>query len=180
MTECIALLRGINVGRAKRIAMAHLRGLFVDLGYDNVRTLLNSGNVLFRCTNPRTNELALTLQGAIADTYGLPVPVTVLTAADLAAIVRENPLLHIVKDPSKHLVAFVAHPRMLTPLRSLMEEKWSPDALAIGTRAGYLWCADGVLDSKLSQAFARRGGEAITARNWATVLKLHAASSTAD
>jgi uncharacterized protein (DUF1697 family) len=96
MTECIALLRGINVGRAKRIAMAHLRGLFVDLGYDNVRTLLSSGNVLFRCTNPRTNELALTLQGAIADTYGFPVSVTVLTAANLAVIVLENPLLHIV------------------------------------------------------------------------------------
>jgi uncharacterized protein (DUF1697 family) len=178
MTECIALLRGINVGRAKRIAMAHLRGLFVDLGYGNVRTLLNSGNVLFRSTDPRTNELALTLRGAIVDTYGFPVSVTVLTAANLAAIVRENPLLHIVKDSSKHLVAFVAHPRMLVPLRSLMEEKWSPDALAIGTRAGYLWCADGVLDSKLSQAFARRGGEAVTTRNWATVLKLHAASNT--
>jgi uncharacterized protein (DUF1697 family) len=179
MAECIALLRGINVGRAKRIARAELRGLFVDLCYGNVRTLLNSGNVLFRCAEPRTNALALTLQGAIAATYGFPVSVTVLTAAHLAAIVRENPLLHLVKDPSKHLVAFVAHPRMLTPLRSLTEEKWAPDALAIGQRAGYLWCAAGVLDSKLSQAFARRGGEAVTTRNWATVLKLHAASKTA-
>jgi uncharacterized protein (DUF1697 family) len=178
MTECIALLRGINVGRAKRIAMAQLRGLFVDLGHENVRTLLNSGNVLFRCAEPRTGKLALTLQGAIADRYGFPASVTVLTAANLAAIVRENPLLHIVKEPSKHLIAFVAHPRELAPLRSLMEEKWAPDALAIGSRAGYLWCADGVLDSKLSQAFARRGGEAVTTRNWATVLKLHAASNT--
>jgi uncharacterized protein (DUF1697 family) len=177
MTECIALLRGINVRRAKRIAMAQLRSLFKDLGYHNVRTLLNSGNVLFRCADPRTNELALILQGAIAETYGFPVSVTVLTAANLAAIVHENPLLHMVKDPSKHLVAFVAHRRMLAPLRSLMEEKWTPDALAIGSRAGYLWCAYGVLDSKLSQAFARRGGEAVTTRNWATVLKLHAASN---
>ena len=178
MTECIALLRGINVGRAKRIAMAQLRGLFVDLGYENVRTLLNSGNVLFRCADPRTSKLALTLQGAIADTYGFPVSVTVLTAANLATIVRENPLLHIVKDPSKHLVAFVAHPRVLAPLRSMLEERWTPDALAIGSRAGYLWCADGVLDSKLSQAFARRAGEVVTTRNWATVLKMHAASNT--
>lgn len=52
MTECIALLRGINVGRAKRIAMAQLRDLFFGLGHENIRTVLNSGNVLFRCAEP--------------------------------------------------------------------------------------------------------------------------------
>jgi uncharacterized protein (DUF1697 family) len=90
-----------------------------------------------------------------------------------------NPLLRVVKDPSRHLIAFVAHPRALDPLRSMLEESWTPDALAIGAGAAYLWCAAGVLDSKLSQAFARRAGEAVTTRNWATVLKLHAASNTA-
>jgi uncharacterized protein (DUF1697 family) len=175
MAECIALLRGINVGRAKRIAMAQLRGLFVDLGHEDVRTLLNSGNVLFRCTRPNTGKLALTIQNAIADTCGFSAPVTVITAKDLAAIVRDNPLLRIAVDPAKHLVAFVAHPRSLGPLRSLMEESWAPDALAIGSQAAYLWCAAGVLDSKLSQMFARRAGETVTTRNWATVLKLQAA-----
>jgi uncharacterized protein (DUF1697 family) len=100
----------------------------------------------------------------------------VLTAADLAAIVRDNPLLHVAVDPARHLVAFVAHPRSLVPLRSLMKEPWAPDALAIGSQAAYLWCAAGVLDSKLSQIFARRAGDTVTTRNWATVLKLHAAS----
>jgi uncharacterized protein (DUF1697 family) len=179
MTECIALLRGINVGRAKRIAMAQLRDLFVDLGHENVRTLLNSGNVLFRCGRANTGQLALAIQDAIADTCGFSTSVTVITAANLAAIVRDNPLLRVVKDPSRHLVAFVAHPRALDPLRSMLKESWAPDALAIGVGAAYLWCASGVLDSKLSQAFARRGGEAVTTRNWATVLKLHAASTTA-
>ena len=61
MTECIALLRGINVGRAKRIAMAQLRDLFVDLGHENVRTVLNSGNVLFRCGRANTGKLALAI-----------------------------------------------------------------------------------------------------------------------
>ena len=93
------------------------------------------------------------------------------------AIVRDNPLLHIAGDPAKHLVAFVAHPRSLDPLRSLMEKAWAPDALAIGSQAAYLWCAAGVLDSKLSQLFARRAGETVTTRNWATVLKLQAALS---
>jgi uncharacterized protein (DUF1697 family) len=176
MTECIALLRGINVGRAKRVAMAQLRGLFVDLGHENVRTLANSGNVLFRCARPNTAKLALTIENALADTCGFSASVTVLTAENLASIVRENPLLPVVKDPSKHLIAFVAHPRALDPLRSMTEERWAPDALAIGSGAAYLWCAAGVLDSKLSQMFARRAGEAVTTRNWATVLKLHAAS----
>jgi len=177
MTECIALLRGVNVGRAKRIAMGELRSLFVELGHKDVRTLLNSGNVLFRCTRPNAGKLALSIQNTIADTHGFSASVTVVTAADLAAIIRENPLLHLAVDPSKHLVAFVAHPRSLVPLRSLMEESWAPDALAIGSRAAYLWCAAGVLDSKLSQIFARRAGDTVTTRNWATVLKLHAASN---
>lgn len=177
MTECIALLRGINVGRAKRIAMADLRSLFLDLGHQNVRTLLNSGNVLFRCARPNVGKLALTIQNAIADRCGISASVAVVTATTLASIVRENPLLPVVKDPSRHLVAFVSHPRSLVPLRSMMEESWAPDALAIGSGAAYLWCAAGVLDSKLSQVFARRAGETVTTRNWATVLKLHAASN---
>ena len=177
MTECIALLRGVNVGRAKRIAMAELRSLFVELGHRDVRTLLNSGNVLFKCARPNTGKLALAIQTAIVDKHGFSAPVMVVTAADLAAIVRENPLLHIAVDPARHLVAFVAHPRSLVPLRSLVEEPWAPDALAIGSQAAYLWCAAGVLDSKLSQIFARRAGDTVTTRNWATVLKLHAASN---
>ena len=177
MKECIALIRGINVGKAKRIAMSELRSLFVGLGLDNVRTLLNSGNVLFRCARPNTGKLALAIQNAMAKTCGITASVTVITAPNLSAIVRENPLLRVAKDPSRHLVAFVMQPRSLVPLRSMMDEAWAPDALAVGSRAAYLWCADGVLDSKLSRMFARRAGETVTTRNWATVLKLLAAST---
>ena len=177
MTECIALLRGINVGRAKRIAMADLRALLVDLGQQNVRTLLNSGNVLFQSTRPSVAKLALTIQEAIRDTFGLSVSVAVITATDLECITRDNPLLHVAKDPAKHLVAFVTHSRSLVPLRSLLEESWAPDAIAVGSRAAYLWCANGVLASKLVQVVAHRSGETVTTRNWGTVLKLLAASN---
>jgi uncharacterized protein (DUF1697 family) len=94
----------------------------------------HSGNVLFRCARSNTGKLALSIQNAIADTAS----VTVITATDFAAIVRDNPLPYIAVDPAKHLVAFVAHPRSLDPLRSLMEEAWAPDALAIGSQAAYL------------------------------------------
>ena len=172
MTECIALLRGINVGRAKRIAMSDLRQMLVDLGHGNVRTLLNSGNVLFRCARPNTAKLALAIQKAVKDNCGFTAQVTVMTAATLAAIVNENPLLPVAKDPSRHLVAFATQPRSLAPLRPMSAESWAPDALAFGSRAAYLWCTAGVLDSKLSQAFARSAGDTVTTRNWATVLKL--------
>ncbi len=179
MTECIALLRGINVGRAKRIAMAELRNIFVDLGHQNVRTLMNSGNVLFRCARPNTAKLALAIQSAIAKRAGFNAPATVITAKTLAAIVRDNPLLKVAADPARHLIAFVAHQHSLAALRHLTQETWAPDVLAFGPQAAYLWCVDGVLDSRLSQEFTRRAGDRITTRNWATVLKLLAASSAA-
>jgi uncharacterized protein (DUF1697 family) len=61
-----------------------------------------------------------------------------------------------------------------------MLESWTPDALAIGSQAAYLWCAAGILDSKLSKALARQAGESITTRNWATVLKLLAATKASN
>jgi uncharacterized protein (DUF1697 family) len=177
VTECIALIRGINVGRAKRIAMSELSGLVSGLGHRNVRTLLNSGNVLFQCSRPNPAKLALALQNAIIDAHGFSAAVTVVTAKDLEAIVRENTLLHLATDPARHMVAFVGQTHSLEPLRALLKETWAPDALAIGSRAAYLWCADGVLDSKLSKMFARRAADTVTTRNWATVLKLLAAST---
>jgi uncharacterized protein (DUF1697 family) len=70
----------------------------------------------------------------------------------------------------------VADAKRLVPLRPLLEESWKPDALAITDRAAYLWCSTGILESKLLQAFARKAGNTVTTRNWATVLKLHAAA----
>jgi len=178
MTDCIALLRGINVGRAKRISMADLRGVFVDLGHENVRTVLNSGNVLFQCARPSAARLALSIQAAITDSCGFSTSVTVLTAAKLASIVRANPLQSVAKDSSRHFVAFVANPKSLAPLNALAAKARAPDILAIGADAAYLWCAGGALDSTLFQAFARHAGGSVTARNWATVLKVLAASQT--
>ena len=179
MTECIALFRGINVGRAKRIAMSDLRRLFEVLGHEDVRTVLNSGNVLFRCARPSESKLRLSIQRALEDSCGFSAQVTVITAAKLASIVRENPLLKVAKDPSRHFIAFVADPKSLVPLRALMAESWTPDVLAVSSQAAYLWCVAGALDSKLSQVFARRAGDTVTTRNWATVIKLLAASNAA-
>jgi uncharacterized protein (DUF1697 family) len=177
MTTCVALLRGVNVGRAKRLAMADLRELVERLGHTNVRTLLNSGNVVFdaRCAN--AGKIARSVEMAIVNRFGFTATVVVLTAADLAAIVLENPLQSGATDPSRYLVAFVSSTTDLAKAKSLLAESWTPDALAIGQRAAYLWCAKGIIASGLLQAFNRATGGIATTRNWATVLKLHAAAS---
>jgi uncharacterized protein (DUF1697 family) len=177
MTECIALIRGINVGRAKRVAMSELRDLVAALGHGNVRTLLNSGNVVFEAASENTGKVALGIQLGIASTFGISARVVVLTAAELMAIVRDNPLLELAGNPSRFLVAFVSDPILLTKVKPLADESWAPERLAVGTRAAYLWCANGILESKLLQAFARATGESATTRNWSTVLKLNATVS---
>ena len=166
----------------KRIAMAELRDIFVGLGHQNVRTLLNSGNVLFECARPNGAKLALGIQGAIADRAGFSAAVTVIKATALAAIVHENPLLRIAVDPARHLVAFVAHPRSLASsapvdARVLDTGTARRDRVRRELACGAL---PGILDSKLSKALARQAGESITTRNWTTVLKLLAATKASN
>jgi uncharacterized protein (DUF1697 family) len=175
VSECIALIRGINVGRSKRIAMADLRDMMFGLGFTNVRTLLNSGNVLFRSKHSNVARIAVSIETAITTACGFSAAVAVITAGELALIVDENPLLQAVDDHSRHLVAFVAHTKHLEPLRPMLEKRWAPNALAITERAAYLWCSTGLIDSKFLQAFSRKAGATVTTRNWATVLKLQAA-----
>jgi uncharacterized protein (DUF1697 family) len=175
MSDCIALIRGINVGRSKRIAMADLRAVMIDLGHTDVRTLLNSGNVLFRSKRPHAARIAASIETAIEAACGFSAPVSVITAQELDLIVEENPLLNVVDDHARHLVAFFAHPKHLEPLRPMLKETWNPDALAVTERAAYLWCSTGLIDSKFLQAFSRKASATVTTRNWATVLKLQAA-----
>jgi uncharacterized protein (DUF1697 family) len=176
MSDCIALIRGINVGRSKRIAMVDLRDMMIALGHTNVRTLLNSGNVVFQSKRPNVDKIAVSIATAINAACGFSAAVSVMTAQELDLIVDENPLLHVVDDHARHLVAFVTHPKHLEPLRPMLKQTWTPDALAITKRVAYLWCSTGILDSKFLQAFSRQAGATVTTRNWATVLKLQAAA----
>jgi uncharacterized protein (DUF1697 family) len=179
MSVCIALIRGVNVGKGNRIAMADLKELIADLGHTDVRTLLNSGNAVFQSKRPNVAKISAGIQAAIVRGCGFSASVMVVTAENLDRIIEENPLLAIAKDPARHLVAFVADAKHLAPLRPLQEERWTPDALAMTQRAAYLWCSTGLLESKMSQAFTRKAGATITTRNWATVLKLQAAAKEA-
>jgi uncharacterized protein (DUF1697 family) len=170
----IALLRGINVGRAKRVAMADLRTLLTDLGYSDVTTLLNSGNVVFTAPNSTTSASAARIEAALAAELGVTSRVTVLDAAEMADVVAENALLEIADDPSRLLVVVPTNPADRRLLEPLLNQDWAPEALAVGTRAAYIWCAAGILASRLAATVGRVLGDAATTRNWATISKLHA------
>ena len=177
MSTCVALFRGINVGTAKRVAMADLRALFESLGFARVRTLLNSGNVLFDAKRPNPGRLVAAIDSAFEPRFGFTSKVTVISAQALEAIIAANPLLKVAKDPARHLVAFARDGAVLRKLKPLTRQAWRPDALAITEAAAYLWCSKGVLESPLSQAFGKAAGGEVTMRNWATVLKIQAAAA---
>jgi len=169
----VALIRGINVGRAKRIAMADLRALVEDLGYRDVRTLLNSGNVVF--TTPREGRgAAARIEKAMSARLGVSARVTVMTVAELAAAVARNPLGKLAHDPSRMLVAVLRNPDDRSRLAPLARRDWAPEALALGPRVAYLWCPRGSLEGPLWAAVGRALGDAVTTRNWATMTRLHA------
>lgn len=168
----VALIRGINVGRANRVAMADLRALLADLGYRDVRTLLNSGNAAFSAPGKSTASVAGRIQTALGTRLGVDARVVAVTAPDLIAAVAENPLTALADDPARLLVAFLADPSDRVRLLPFAEQDWAPEAMAVGTRVAYLWCPKGVAASRVSRAVTQALGDAATARNWATVLKL--------
>jgi len=177
MAQCIALLRGINVGRAKRIAMADLRALMENLGFRHVRTLLNSGNVVFDTPRPNPRKIAATIEAAIEAHCGFTAAAIVMTAATLQTAIAGNPIAHATKEPSKFLLGFAQDADDLERLRALAEQDWKTEALAVGGAAAYIWCAEGVLASGVLKALGRRKDLTLTTRNWATVLKLQQMTS---
>jgi uncharacterized protein (DUF1697 family) len=176
--RCVALFRGINVGRAKRVAMADLRDLAEKLGYSDAKTLLNSGNLVFTARDPKNAAAAAArIEKAVASELGVESRVTVLTAAELAAIVKENPLREFEAEPSRFLIAVSRDPKGCAKLKGLLDEDWGRDRIALGKRVAYVGCATGILESRLNQAVGRALGDGVTARNWATMQKLAAMAS---
>jgi uncharacterized protein (DUF1697 family) len=174
MKRHIALLRGINVGKAKRVAMADLRALMEGLGFSGVRTLLNSGNAVFDAKGGTPAAHAKRLRAAIVEKTGVDCEVVVKTAADLAAAIAEHPLRRHAEDDARMLVMFTQDASALALLKALEDGDWAPEAFAVGQHAAWLWCANGIIESRISRAATRVLNERGTARNWATVEKLQA------
>jgi uncharacterized protein (DUF1697 family) len=141
--------------------------------------LLNSGNIVFTSRHEPARA-ASRIEKGIESRLGVTSRVTVITAEELAAIVRANPLLKIAHNPSLLLVSVLANPADRSLLKPLAKQNWSPDALAVGPRVAYIWCPNGSLESPAADAVNRALGASTTSRNWATILKLSTLASKAE
>jgi uncharacterized protein (DUF1697 family) len=173
MARFVALLRGINVGGAKRMPMAELRELLASLGYRNVRTLLASGNVVFDADHrSRPAALRTAIEQAVAARFGFATPVLVKSQVEFAAIAAGNPLAAEVTDPSRLLVVFASESAELARLAEIEDLATPPERFVIGKQAAYLHAPAGILESRCAEALLGARGKALTTRNWATVGKL--------
>lgn len=174
MPAYVALLRGVNVGKARRVTMAELRALLAGLGYTGVATLLNSGNAVFRAASGGPARHAANIAAAISRKLGIEVPVVVKSASGLATIISECPIAVATAEHPRVLVAFVQEPKSLAGLAVIEALAGPREQFAIGRLAAYLYCASGILASKAAEALLGKTGSPVTTRNWATVLKLQA------
>ena len=172
MPTYVALLRGINVGKAKRVAMADLRAAIESLGYGDVRTLLNSGNAVFTSKRPLKKTAAEELRASLVKKTGVSSRFTLRSAEELQATVDANPLQKVATDHTRLFAAFVTEPDGMALVKPVAAQSWRPEAVALGPSVVYVWCPNGLLESKASVAVGKALGDGLTVRNWATVLKL--------
>jgi uncharacterized protein (DUF1697 family) len=174
MKRHVALLRGINVGKAKRVAMGELRETMQGLGYENVRTLLNSGNAVFDAGAGTPAAHARKLRAAVLARHLVEAEVIVKTAAELSAALAEHPGGWQGAEEPRLLVMFVQDDADLAKLAAVEQADWSPDAIAVGRHAAWLWCATGIAKSAMLTAVGKALGPVGTARNRATLARLEA------
>jgi uncharacterized protein (DUF1697 family) len=172
VTTYLAMLRGINVGGHAKVPMAELRATFLDLGYDDVATYIQSGNVLFGASDGAATVHAA-VEAALESRFGLALAVVLRSRAQLGAVVKANPLTRAGRDPAKLHVTFLSAPPPSSRVNALDPRGFLPDEFEVSGREVYLHCPDGYGRTKLNNTFLERklGGPATT-RSWKTVMTL--------
>ena len=169
----IGLLRAINVGGTKKLLMAELRAMFEAAGCTDVRTYIQSGNVVFRAEPALAERIPALIEAEIAAAKGFQVPVVTRTAAELSAIVSGNPFLAVGADPARLHVGFLAGEPSAARIAELDPDRSPSDAFKVRGREVYLHSPNGTARSRLTvDYFDRVLGTTITIRNWRTVGKL--------
>lgn len=169
----IALLRAINVGGTKKLLMADLRAMFEAAGCTDVRTYIQSGNVVFRAEPALAERIPALIEAEIATTKGFQVPVVTRAAAELDAVVIGNPFLASGADSAQLHVGFLAEAPTTARIAELDPDRSPQDAFEVRGREVYLHFPNGTARSKLTvDYFDRTLGTTITIRNWRTIGKL--------
>ena len=167
----VALLRGINVGKAKAVAMSDLRAIVESAGHRDVRTLLRSGNVVFR-SGETPGRLAVALEEAIAKRLGLDVRVVLRTAAELEAVVAANPIAEAAGAGSNMHVMFLAEPLSGDERARISAAAFDPDVVRPAGSEIYVLYRNGMSGSATAEVLGRIVRGTVTDRNWNTVSKL--------
>ena len=171
--RAVAMLRGINIGSSKRVAMADLRRVLAGLGYSDVVTLLNSGNAVFSATPAAVADAQADIETAVTAELEVACSVVVRTGAELVAAMAADPLNEVASDPSRHLIGFLSAQPDGEAASWLAGLQVAPDQIRLVGRHVYLWTPDGVLAGPLSKvAWERRLKVAVTSRNVNTLAKL--------
>ncbi len=172
MNTKIAILRGINVGGKRKILMADLRTLCETLGWDNVQTYIQSGNIIFTA-DAENKVLENKLEKAIAENYGFDVPVIVRNADDFQRMVNKNPFYNNDVDISHLHLTILKQQPTAENTDHIQMYNFEPDRFEIDNQAVFVYCAGKYHQSKLTNNFFEKKLKVgATTRNWKTVLKL--------
>jgi uncharacterized protein (DUF1697 family) len=172
LPDRIVFLRGINLGSRNRIGMAELRDALEGAGFDEVRTYLQSGNVVLS-SKAAPATVARRCEAAIAARFGLEIAVVARTRDELEAVVRRNPLGAVAKDPKRYQVSFLGAEPDPALVDKLAATAAAGERFEVIGREIYAWHPAGVARSKLWTLLAGKGlGVTATARNWTTVEKV--------
>jgi len=172
MNTYISLLRGINVGGNKKIGMSALAKAYEELGFKDVRTYIQSGNVIFKSKVENVPELAGIIEEKIKNTFGFEVRVIVRTIEDFRQIIESNPFKN--DDLSKLNVAFLSDAPQVVPAAGIDKMKDDAEKYFIYGKEIYIYYHNGVARSKISNSLFEKTLKVIaTTRNWNTVNKLY-------
>lgn len=174
----VALLRGINVGGKNKLLMRDLSSMFSEAGCDEVRTYIQSGNVVFWADPELAGRVPDLIGEAIAARFGYRVPVLTRTGRELAAILGTNPFLGAGADARQLHVGFLVDRPEAAAVDALDPDRSPPDEFAVIGREVYSYCPQGLAGTRLTtRYFESKLSTTMTARNWKTVLKLHELAS---
>ncbi len=178
MTIQIALLRGVNVGGHKAVAMSELRDLLTQLGFESARSLLQSGNLVFRGDSRTDAELERLLEAEADKRLGLHADFLIRSAKEWREVVARNPFRkEAERDPSHLVVMFLKSATNTKDVKAVQEAIAGSEIIRADGRHLYIVYPDGIGRSRLTNALLEKSlGIRGTARNWNTVLKIAAMS----